>query len=222
MSLRYQKLEKDKLVKVPTTSKENPVKLSNTGNLVSTTAANTSSVINATLTSGTTTLDGSGYYLSTGTGFNVPNYTTWPTTVTTTYITPRTDPYTNFNRWAIGFYQLLETFAFVDAEAKLTSYPPYNVHCIDGGWYIEMAVAGFGKEDLKVFLKGYVLNVVGKIEDKEDAAVYKGIATRNFKHKFVLANGVVIKSAKLQAGLLRITMEQKLPDEKKAKIIPIV
>jgi molecular chaperone IbpA len=51
--------------------------------------------------------------------------------------------------------------------------------------------------------------------------VHKGIANRDFKQEFVLAEYVVVKGAELKDGLLRIALEQELPEEKKAKIITI-
>ena len=59
------------------------------------------------------------------------------------------------------------------------------------------------------------------MEDVEAEAIHKGIATRDFKQNFVLAEYIVVKGAELKDGLLRITLEQELPEEKKPKIIEI-
>lgn len=128
--------------------------------------------------------------------------------------------YPQFNRWAIGFDPLFDTFERV-ATSKSSGYPPYNILKKDEQYVLEIAVAGFAKEDITITVKELTLTVEGQLEASDEVAIHKGIATRDFKQNFVLAEYVVVKSAELKDGMLRITLEQELPEEKKPKIIAI-
>jgi molecular chaperone IbpA len=128
--------------------------------------------------------------------------------------------YPQFNRWAIGFDPLFDTFSRV-SSAKSSGYPPYNILKKDDSYILEIAVAGFAKEDITITVQELQLTVEGRLEASEEAAVYKGIATRDFKQNFVLAEYVVVSGAELKDGMLRITLVQELPEEKKPKTITI-
>ena len=136
-----------------------------------------------------------------------------PVTITTLF--------PQFNRWAIGFDPLFDTFKQVSSTVKTTGYPPYNIYKNKDTYVLELAVAGFAKEDLTISVKELTLTVEGELSTPQEEALHKGIATRDFKQDFVLAEYVVVKGAELKDGLLRITLEQELPEEKKAKTIEI-
>ena len=132
-----------------------------------------------------------------------------------------TSLFPQFNRWAIGFDPLLETFKQVSTGVKTGGYPPYNIYKNEDTYVLELAVAGFGKEDITISVKELQLTVEGRLEASEQEPIHKGIATRDFKQDFVLAEYVVVKGAELKDGLLRITLEQELPAELQPKIIKI-
>jgi molecular chaperone IbpA len=140
---------------------------------------------------------------------------------------PKLEPITitslfpQFNRWAIGFDDLFDTFQQVSSTVKTSGYPPYNIYKNKDTYVLELAIAGFAKEDIKISVKELTLTVEGELGAPQEEALHKGIATRDFKQDFVLAEYVVVKGAELKDGLLRITLEQELPEEKKAKIISI-
>jgi molecular chaperone IbpA len=52
--------------------------------------------------------------------------------------------------------------------------------------------------------------------------VHRGIANRAFSRKFTLADDIVVKGAEFENGLLNITLEKIVPEEKRPRIIPIV
>lgn len=131
------------------------------------------------------------------------------------------DLFPQFNRWAIGFDPLFDTFKHVAANTKTSGYPPYNIYKNDAQWILELAVAGFGKKDITISVQELSLTVEGQLEASEEEPIHKGIATRDFKQEFALAEYVVVKGAELKDGLLRITLEQELPEEKKPKVIEI-
>jgi len=143
--------------------------------------------------------------------------TTTPTVAEVTI----TSLFPQFNRWAIGFDPLLDTFKHVAAQAKAASYPPYNIFKYKDNYVLEIAVAGFVKEDIKISVQELTLTVEGVKLPSVDEYVHKGIANRDFKQEFALAEYIVVKDAELKDGLLRITLEQELPEELQPKVIKI-
>lgn len=131
------------------------------------------------------------------------------------------DLFPQFNRWAIGFDPLFDTFKQVSQATKIGGYPPYNIYKKKDSYILELAVAGFSKEDITISVQELTLTVEGELEASGDEPIHKGIATRDFKQEFALAEYIVVKGAELKDGLLRITLEQELPEEKKPKVIEI-
>ena len=150
-----------------------------------------------------------------------PNYTSYPKISKVEVPLTITSLFPQFNRWAIGFDPMLDTFKQVAANSKAAGYPPYNIYKNKDTYVLELALAGFAKEDIKISVKELTLTVEGELGAPQEEALHKGIATRDFKQDFVLAEYVVVKGAELKDGLLRITLAQELPEEKKAKIIEI-
>ena len=101
-----------------------------------------------------------------------------------------------------------------------------HVLCIeDYKFEIEMAVAGFGKKDIEVEVAEGVLTVKS-MKDKDTGStdeftLYKGISQRNFKRKFTLADDIVVNGAELKDGMLTISLERIVPEEKKPQLITI-
>lgn len=101
----------------------------------------------------------------------------------------------------------------LDSMQKVVpNYPPYNIKKIDENKYvIELAVAGFGKQDIEIELKEKTLSVKGNItsadEENDPFYLYKGIATRAFTRNFTVADSVEIKNAELINGMLKIFIE---------------
>ena len=126
-----------------------------------------------------------------------------------------------FERWAIGFDPLFETLKSISAETKLSSYPPYNIFKSKENYVLEIAVAGFSKEDIKISVKELTLTVEGSALPSVDNYVHKGIASRDFKQDFALAEYVVVDGAEMKDGMLRILLRQELPEEKKPRVIEI-
>ncbi len=98
------------------------------------------------------------------------------------------------------------------AKAGADGYPPYNVEQVgENRLRITLAVAGFSAEDLDVQLEDNQLVVRGRRDD-DDQRVYlhRGIATRQFQRSFVLAEGIEVRGASLDNGLLAIDLERPL------------
>ena len=130
--------------------------------------------------------------------------------------------------YAVGFdrvFDQLNTYARNNATS--TGFPPYNIR--KGGDYtyaIEMALAGFSKNDIEIEVAEGLLTVRSVKEDSEtneeyDSKIYRGISYRKFNRKFTLADDIVVKDASLENGMLEITLERIVPDAKKPRKITI-
>ena len=103
------------------------------------------------------------------------------------------------------------------------SYPPYNIERIsDSEYIITIAVAGFTQGDLSVTVDNGQLTVAGHKEDSDEQNwLHKGIATRDFKRSWNLAEFVEVESAECKDGMLEIHLKQEVPEALKPKTIEI-
>jgi molecular chaperone IbpA len=110
-----------------------------------------------------------------------------------------------------------------NTEIFSTNYPPHNLVKInDDSYLIELAVAGFSKEEVDVHVSGNQLDISGVKNDEDDASfIHKGIASRNFRKFFALGEYMEVTGASLKDGLLQITIDRIVPEEKKPKHIKI-
>lgn len=128
-------------------------------------------------------------------------------------------------RNVVGFddmYKRLESVA--NTAMKAVSYPPYNIKKVEDNKYlVELAVAGFGKTDIDITLEDNILKISGKVDsgEAENNYLYKGIAERGFIRNFTLADTVEVKNAELINGMLKVWLENILPDNKKPRKIDI-
>jgi len=133
----------------------------------------------------------------------------------------------NFNQltpYAVGFdRQFNRLNDYISHQQTSTGFPPYNIRKEgDLNHVIEMALAGFSKDDIEVEVAQGVLTIRSMKENTDDeATVHRGISYRKFDRKFTLADDIVVNDAKLENGLLTITLEQIIPEEKKPKLIQI-
>ena len=132
----------------------------------------------------------------------------------------------NLNTWAnnpymIGwdtFFPKLETLA----KTNSTSFPPYNVRKVnDNNFVIELAVAGYNKSNLSITEEDCCVTVEGELPETNDEYLHKGIAGRKFTRTFSLAEYMVTKECHLVDGMLLISIEKLIPDEKKPKVLTI-
>jgi molecular chaperone IbpA len=136
----------------------------------------------------------------------------------------------NIDKWFVGADRMLKSLATAQENyAKANNWPPYNILKVDDNNYtIELAVAGFGKHNLDIELANNTLVVKGgytvdEIDSVENPVQYlwKGIADRVFTRKFTLADSVEVKNAEYINGMLKIFLENVVPEEKKAKKVDI-
>ena len=133
----------------------------------------------------------------------------------------------NFNQltpYAVGFDRVFDQLnAYVTNNVTSTGFPPYNIRKDgDYNYVIEMALAGFGKKDIEVEVKEGLLTVRSvKENDENDSNLYRGISYRKFNRKFTLADDVEVNDASLENGMLTISLERIVPEEKKPRTITI-
>jgi len=103
------------------------------------------------------------------------------------------------------------------------SFPPYNIIREGNKTFVEMALAGYCKDDIEVVVEDGVLSVkgTGYSERKGDSEVHRGIASRTFTRSFSLGEHVEVNSAELKDGMLTVELEEVLPPEKQPKTIEI-
>ena len=104
----------------------------------------------------------------------------------------------------------------LDRVSKVSSdgYPPYNIEQVnEDALRITLAVAGFTMSDLSLTIEDNQLVVRGKQSDDENRIyLHRGIAARQFQRSFVLAEGIEVRGAWLDNGLLHIDLTRPQPE----------
>jgi len=122
----------------------------------------------------------------------------------------------------VGFDGIFDQLSALP-KFDIPNYPPYNIKKIDKDKYqLEMALAGFSKDDIEVEVKENTLTISVKPSDKkEESFVHRGIAQRAFKRQWTLIEHLEVKNAHFKDSVLIIDMKLNLPEEKKPRTINI-
>ena len=133
--------------------------------------------------------------------------------------------------FSIGFDNMFDQFESLLSDGGLSTqsnYPPYNIKKAGKDKYaIEVAVAGFNKNDVEVEYEDNLLTVKTKKVDKavekdmDGEIIHRGISQRSFSRSFTIADDIKVEGAKIKDGLLTINCEKIVPEQKKRKLIPI-
>ena len=132
-----------------------------------------------------------------------------------------------FAPFTVGFDRVFDRLVdYGNTNYETGGFPPYNIRKTDDFKHvIELALAGFSKDEIEVVLTDGVLVIKSadllSQTDPNEGLVHKGIAKRSFTRKFTLADDIEIKDAKLKNGLLEIELEQIVPEHKKPKTIKV-
>lgn len=147
-----------------------------------------------------------------------------------------THSFKDLDRFFVGFDKVAEKMASVadQAQSLAAKYPPYNLKKIDENRYtIELAVAGFAKQDLEIEIVDDKLIIKGNTHAGEPAEqdskgewtwpqmLHQGLAMRPFTRTFTLSDNVEIRGASLLNGILKIVLEAIIPEHKKPKKVEI-
>ena len=130
--------------------------------------------------------------------------------------------------FSIGFDSMFDRLLGNSTQYVTNSqgYPPYNIRK-DGEtkYFIELAIAGLKEDDLEVQLMSQILSIRSKKEDSEPEEnnnyVHRGFAKRQFERSFTLSDDIIVKGCDLTNGMLTIELEKQIPEEKRARFIPI-
>jgi len=108
------------------------------------------------------------------------------------------------------------------------NYPPYNIVKTGANEYnVEVALAGFSRDDVSVEFAEGILTIKSKDrtesdkKDEDGDIIHKGISKRYFSKSFTVSDDVEIKGAELKDGLLTVSLERIVPESKKARVIDI-
>ena len=102
------------------------------------------------------------------------------------------------------------------------AFPRHNIVKLDDeNFQIELALAGYSREDLNLELKDGVLVVSGEKDDAEVEYLHKGISTKKFTRTFRLNENVVVKDANFVDGMLTVDLAVVIPEEKKPRTLDI-
>lgn len=123
----------------------------------------------------------------------------------------------------IGFNRELDRIANVHQSASRQTYPPYDVLKLDEDTFqVSIAVAGFSKDDIDVSVDNGTLIVKGELVETTDGEyLHKGIASRKFTRTFALGEYMEVTGAKIEDGMLHISIDRIVPEEKKPKSIKV-
>jgi len=130
------------------------------------------------------------------------------------------------NRALIGFDSLFNDVEKRFANSVQTNYPPYNVLKHDDDHFeIEVAVAGFDREDITIEVDQNLLTIKGnRFRLKEDDAskyLHRGLAARDFERSFTLAEHMIVGDAELTNGILSVKITREVPEALKPRLIAI-
>ena len=121
----------------------------------------------------------------------------------------------------VGFDHLLNELDHVARHAN-DHYPPHNILKIgESDYLIELAVAGFSREELSIEVKDRTLTIIGEHVSKGREYIHRGISTKKFKRTFRLSEHVKVHGADLKDGVLSVELKYVVPEELRPRKIQI-
>lgn len=127
--------------------------------------------------------------------------------------------------YSVGFDTFFDEVAALERRISTQeSYPPHNVRKIgEQTFELELAVAGFLPEDIEITVEKQTLVIRGEKKQKElpDSYLYRGVGHRAFTKTLALAETIEVRDAILEHGMLKIQLENVIPDKDKPRRITI-
>lgn len=124
----------------------------------------------------------------------------------------------DIEKYTIGMDEWLHRMGAVHESAQ--NYPPYNlIKTSSITFRLEVALAGFSKEEVNVFTENNKLFVEGNSTRDDEAIEYihKGVASREFTRVWTISDDVIIESVDFIDGILCIDLRRVIPDHQKRK-----
>jgi molecular chaperone IbpA len=127
----------------------------------------------------------------------------------------------NFRRSSVGFDRLFDMLENSNFAGE--NYPPFDLIKVDDNRYrIEVAVAGFGQNEIEITSQQNQLLIRGQKSDENGSNyVHRGIANRSFERRFALADHIQVRGADLKDGMLSIELVREIPEAMKPRKIEI-
>ena len=104
---------------------------------------------------------------------------------------------------------------FFNESSQTSNYPPYNLIQLNNHESkLEIALAGFKKDELKVYTEFGKLYVEGSKEESKDDRefVHKGLAQRSFQRIWTVSDDTKVGSVKFVDGLLTVELNKIVPE----------
>jgi molecular chaperone IbpA len=136
------------------------------------------------------------------------------------------DMFKDFDKFYVGFDEQFNRLAKMhdDITKNIPNYPPFNIKKTgDNTYVVELAVAGFAKQDIEIELADGKMIIKGRVEDDSanENFLFKGIAARNFVRTFALEDQVEVKDAEMMNGMLKVFLERIIPEHRKPKKVEV-
>ena len=122
------------------------------------------------------------------------------------------------NKYSIGMDDYFDRLSTL--HETTTNYPPYNLVQVSSVEYrLELALAGFKKEEINVYTQDGKLFVEGQKEDVETERTYvhRGMAQRSFTRSWTLSDETEVRSVTFEDGLLVVQLGKIVPDHHQRK-----
>ena len=121
----------------------------------------------------------------------------------------------------VGFDHLFNELEHVTRHAQ-DHYPPHNIiRTSETDYLIELAVAGFSRDELNIEVKDRTLTVTGEHKSKGREYIHRGISTKKFKRTFRLSEHVQVYGADLKDGILSVELKYEIPEALRPRRIEI-
>jgi len=125
----------------------------------------------------------------------------------------------------LGFEKFIHDVESILNDTKpVTNFPPHNIIKLDDNKYVvELAVAGFGKDEIDIQVQENTLTIRGEKAEGTPNLEYlhRGIGTRSFTKTITIADTIHVKGAEFKDGILRVGLENIIPEHKKPRKIEI-
>jgi molecular chaperone IbpA len=124
----------------------------------------------------------------------------------------------------LGFENFIrDVEAILNDTKPVTNFPPHNIIKADENKYVvELAVAGFTKDEIDIQVQEGNLTIKGEKKDKDDSTyLHRGIGTRSFTKVITIADTIEVRGAEIKDGILRVGLENIIPEHKKPRKIEI-
>jgi len=121
----------------------------------------------------------------------------------------------------VGFDHMLDELDRVARSAN-ENYPPHNIVKVDDHEYlVELAVAGFARDELEIEVKDRTLFIKGDHQNRGRQYIHKGISAKKFTKTFRLSEYVEVHGADLVDGILAVQLKVVIPEEMRPRKIDI-